>query len=41
MKIRDSIKKHCWNCEYFFGDDNSCKLSNLKKSKIVFVKNGN
>ena len=35
MKIRDCIKKHCWNCEYFFEDDNVCKFSNkeIKKSK--------
>ena len=33
MKIRDCIKKHCWNCEYFFEDDNTCKLIIMKKSK--------
>lgn len=32
MKIRNSIKKHCWNCEYFT-IDNKCTFTGLNKSK--------
>lgn len=32
MGVRNFIKKHCWNCEYF-ASDNKCELTNLTKSK--------
>ena len=37
MRIRNFIKKHCWNCEYFTMD-NKCALTNLNKSKNSICK---
>lgn len=37
MNMRNFIKKHCWSCEYFSAD-NKCTITDLNKSKIVFVK---
>lgn len=34
--MRMSIKKHCWNCEYFT-PDNKCALTNLSKSKKQYL----
>lgn len=40
VKIRNYIKKHCCYYEYFT-IDNKCSLTNLNKSRKVFVKNEN
>lgn len=37
MRLRNFIKKHCWNCEYFTMD-NKCALTNLNKSKNSICK---
>ena len=32
--MKNFIKKHCWNCEYFnLYNNNKCELTNLTKSK--------
>ena len=36
MRLRNFIKKHCWNCEYFT-IDNKCVLTNLNKSKKQYL----
>lgn len=38
--MKNFIKKHCWNCEYFNLHNNSkCELTNLTKSKNSVCKN--
>lgn len=35
--MKNFIKKHCWNCEYF-GLYNKCALTNLSKLKNSFCR---
>lgn len=37
IKMKNFIKKHCWNCEYF-DSYNKCALTNLSKSKNSFCR---
>lgn len=37
MNMRNFIKKHCWNCEYFSAD-NKCTIKDLNKSKNSICK---
>ena len=34
--MKNFIKKHCWNCEYF-DSYNKCALTNLSKSKKQYL----